>query len=57
MVFSNPEEVRMAFDAEELDLHAYIKVRILGKIEETTTGRVLLSEILPEELPFHSSIR
>jgi DNA-directed RNA polymerase subunit beta' len=52
MIFSNPEEVRMAFDAGELDLHAYIKVRILGKIEETTTGRVLLSEILPEELPF-----
>ncbi|MBN1625279.1 MAG: DNA-directed RNA polymerase subunit beta', partial [Deltaproteobacteria bacterium] len=52
MIFSSPEEVRMAFDAGELDLHAYIKVRIQGKIEETTTGRVLLSEILPEELPF-----
>jgi DNA-directed RNA polymerase subunit beta' len=52
MIFSNPEEVRMAFDAGELDLHASIKVRILGKIEETTTGRVLLSEILPQELPF-----
>jgi DNA-directed RNA polymerase subunit beta' len=52
MIFSNPEEVRMAFDAGELDLHSFIKVRIEGKLEETVTGRVLLSEILPPEFPF-----
>jgi DNA-directed RNA polymerase subunit beta' len=51
-VFSNPEEVRIAYDAGELDLHALIKVRIEGKLQETTTGRILLSEILPESLPF-----
>jgi DNA-directed RNA polymerase subunit beta' len=27
-VFSNPEEVRVAYDAGELDLHARIKVRM-----------------------------
>jgi DNA-directed RNA polymerase subunit beta' len=52
MIFSNPEEVRMAYDAGELKLHAYIKVRMNGKIEETTTGRIILYEILPPELPF-----
>jgi DNA-directed RNA polymerase subunit beta' len=52
MIFSNPEEVRMAYDAGQLELQAYIKVRIDGKIEETTTGRILLYEILPVELPF-----
>jgi DNA-directed RNA polymerase subunit beta' len=52
MIFSNPEEVRMAYDAGQLELQAYIKVRINGKIEETTTGRILLYEILPVELPF-----
>lgn len=52
MIFSNPEEVRMAYDAGELDLHAKIKVRINGKIENTTTGRIILFEILPENLPF-----
>ncbi len=52
MIFANPDEVRMAYDAKALALHAKIKVRINGKIEETTTGRVLLSEILPEDLPF-----
>jgi len=51
-IFSNPQEVRIAYDARELGLHASIKVRIEGKIEDTTTGRVLLYEILPESLPF-----
>jgi DNA-directed RNA polymerase subunit beta' len=51
-IFSNTGEVRMAYDAGEADLHASIKVRINGKIEETTTGRVLLHEIFPEALPF-----
>jgi DNA-directed RNA polymerase subunit beta' len=51
-VFSSPEEVRIAYDAGELDLHASIKVRIEGRMEETTPGRVILYEILPEKLPF-----
>ncbi|MFC1820030.1 DNA-directed RNA polymerase subunit beta' [Thermodesulfobacteriota bacterium] len=54
MVFSNPEEVRRAYDAKVLELHASIKVRIDGKIVKTTTGRILLYEILPKELPFSS---
>ncbi|MBN1847231.1 MAG: DNA-directed RNA polymerase subunit beta' [Deltaproteobacteria bacterium] len=52
MTFANPEEVRMAYDAGELDLHASITVRINGHREKTTTGRILLNEILPENLPF-----
>jgi DNA-directed RNA polymerase subunit beta' len=51
-MFSNPEEVRIAYDAKEVDLHARIKVRIEGELVETTVGRVLLREILPEEVPF-----
>lgn len=51
-VFANFEEVRIAYDAGELDLHASIQVRIDGKIEKTTTGRVLLYEIFPEDFPF-----
>jgi DNA-directed RNA polymerase subunit beta' len=50
--FSNVEEVRMAYDAGELDLHASIRVRIDGQIVRTTTGRVLLYEIFPQGLPF-----
>jgi DNA-directed RNA polymerase subunit beta' len=51
-VFANRGEVRIAYDAGELELHAAIKVRINEKLEETTTGRILLFEILPENLPF-----
>ncbi|MBI5043668.1 MAG: DNA-directed RNA polymerase subunit beta' [Nitrospirae bacterium] len=51
-IFYNPLEVRIAYDADELDIHAKIKVRIDGKLVDTTVGRVLLSEILPKGLPF-----
>jgi len=55
-LFANPEEVRMAYDAGEVDLHAAIKVRLSvnGHAErvETTVGRILLREILPPEIPF-----
>jgi DNA-directed RNA polymerase subunit beta' len=50
--YASPEEVRVAYDAGELDIHAGIKVRMNGATAETTTGRVLLSEIVPEEIPF-----
>ncbi len=46
-VFSSIDEVRYAFDAGALALHAKIKVRIDGEIYETTTGRILLWETIP----------
>ncbi|HXV36571.1 MAG TPA: DNA-directed RNA polymerase subunit beta', partial [Myxococcota bacterium] len=52
MRFSSPEEVRIAYDAGVLDLLAAIQVRIDGKLVETTTGRILLREIVPDEIPF-----
>jgi DNA-directed RNA polymerase subunit beta' len=51
-IFSNREEVRIAHDAGEIDLHARIKVRMDGEKVETTTGRILLKEVIPEEIPF-----
>ncbi|MBK8275808.1 MAG: DNA-directed RNA polymerase subunit beta' [Nitrospira sp.] len=51
-VFGSAEEVRIAFDAREVDEHARIKVRLSGSLVQTTVGRVLLSEILPSGLPF-----
>jgi DNA-directed RNA polymerase subunit beta' len=43
-VFANAEEVRVAYDADELHIHAGIKVRMQGELVETTTGRTLLGE-------------
>lgn len=51
-VFSDSREVRAAFDADELDLQAKIMVRIDGELQWTTTGRVLIKEVMPEGLPF-----
>ncbi|RMH33050.1 MAG: DNA-directed RNA polymerase subunit beta' [Nitrospirae bacterium] len=53
-IFSSPEEVRIAYDAHEVEEQAKIKVRIRGELVDTTVGRVLLSEILPEGIDFSS---
>jgi DNA-directed RNA polymerase subunit beta' len=47
-IFANVEEVRSAYDAEEVDLHANIIVRMQGKRYESTVGRVLLWEVIPQ---------
>ena len=52
--FSNPVEVRMAYDSGQLNLHAKIKVRLDGQLVETTCGRVLFSEIVPKAISFSS---
>ncbi|MEJ2689464.1 MAG: DNA-directed RNA polymerase subunit beta', partial [Deltaproteobacteria bacterium] len=51
-IFSSPDEVRVAYDHKEVHLQAKIKVRLNGEIVETTTGRILLYELLPEGMPF-----
>ena len=51
-VFSGLKEVLSAYDADELDLQAQILVRMKGKIVQTTTGRVILGEVLPDEVEF-----
>lgn len=51
-VFSSTDEVRSAYDAGYVALHARIKVRLdNGKLIDTTPGRVIVYEVLPEELP------
>jgi DNA-directed RNA polymerase subunit beta' len=51
-IFGSTEEVRIAFDAREVEEHARIKVRIEGNLVQTTVGRVVLSEVLPSGMPF-----
>ncbi len=50
--FSNPDEVRIAYDQGAVHLQAQIKLRRDGGIVETTVGRVLLYEIVPPEITF-----
>ncbi len=51
-IFAGPEEVEFAHACGELALHARIKCRINGKLQDTTAGRALLSQIVPKEIPF-----
>jgi len=52
MVFSDPGEVRSAYDAGAVDLHAIVKVRMEGGMVDTTVGRILLYEIIPSDITF-----
>src|SRR5687768_5297109 len=65
MAFANVAEVKRAYDNRAVELHAKCKVRITEtvvaedgsrsqktSVVDTTVGRALLREILPEGLPF-----
>ena len=65
LIFSDVDEVSRAYESGEAELHARIKVRIKEvffdnegnkekrrRLVETTVGRVLLWEIVPEGLPY-----
>ncbi len=51
-IFASPEEVVIAYNDDKVDLHAIIKVRINGELIETTVGRVLFNQIIPDEMGF-----
>ncbi|EPY2304283.1 DNA-directed RNA polymerase subunit beta' [Clostridium sporogenes] len=59
-VFSCPEEVLMAYQCKEVDIHAKIKVRlkkvidgeIIEGIIETTPGKIIFNESIPQDLGY-----
>ena len=58
--FSSPEEVLMAYQLGEIDIHAKIKVKmtkekdgkIISGIIETTPGKLMFNESIPQDLGF-----
>ncbi len=50
--FTEPWEVIAAYDAGAVDLHARIKCRIDGELLDTTPGRVIVGQIIPDTVPF-----
>jgi DNA-directed RNA polymerase subunit beta' len=60
MTFYSSEEVDIAYSEGKLNLHAYIKVmmpvmkdgEIKKELIETTTGRVIFNELVPEEVGY-----
>ncbi|HEY3249681.1 MAG TPA: DNA-directed RNA polymerase subunit beta', partial [Ignavibacteria bacterium] len=51
-IFSNPDEVIIAYNTGNVGLHARIKVRTKGKVIETTVGRVIFNQIVPDGVEF-----
>ncbi|HZY10378.1 MAG TPA: DNA-directed RNA polymerase subunit beta' [Bacteroidota bacterium] len=51
-IFSSCQEVIIAYNLNKVGLHAKIKVRIDGKLIETTTGRVVFNQIVPKEFGY-----
>ncbi len=56
MVFASMDEAISAYNDNQVHIHALVKVRMGEKIIETTPGRVILNEVLPEKLPFFNDI-
>ena len=64
LTFYSPEEVIIALNEEKVDLNAGIKVRTndvvngehVVRIIETTVGRVLFNEVVPEEAGFINEV-
>ncbi|MEI8176922.1 MAG: DNA-directed RNA polymerase subunit beta', partial [Candidatus Omnitrophota bacterium] len=50
--FSSPDECIIAYQDGEVALHSKIKVRIGADMIDTTIGRVIFNQALPEGLPF-----
>lgn len=55
-IFSSPEEVAIAYANKKVGLHARITVRIKGQRIETTTGRVMFNNILPEGISYINEV-
>ena len=56
MVFHCPDEVLTALDSKCVSLHSLVKVRLDGQLVETTPGRIIFNNCLPDELPFFNEV-
>ena len=48
--YSNKEQVLTAYQNDVLDTHAVVKVRINNEMINTTSGRIMFNDILPEAM-------
>ncbi len=49
-IFADSEEVRVAYDSGEIDLHAKVTVRLNGEMVNTTPGRIILRDVVQDAL-------
>ena len=51
-VFSNEEEAKLAYENGFITLNTKVSVRLFGKVIETTVGRMIFNNIMPEGSSF-----
>ncbi|MCF6183671.1 MAG: DNA-directed RNA polymerase subunit beta', partial [Bacteroidales bacterium] len=56
LTFYSSEEVIIALNEDAVDMHAEIKVLIKDKIIETTVGRVIFNQHIPEEVAYVNEV-
>ncbi len=56
LTFYSPEEAIIALNEEAVDIHAIVKVLINNEIIETTVGRVIFNQFVPEEAGFINEV-
>ncbi len=54
--FASTDEAIIAYNHRKAGLHARISVRVNGKMVETTTGRVLFNQIVPQEIGYFNEL-
>jgi len=55
-IFSDQNEMILAYQERKVGLRQLVKVRTDGKILETTPGRIIFNQILPQELGFVNDV-
>ncbi|HUU56077.1 MAG TPA: DNA-directed RNA polymerase subunit beta', partial [bacterium] len=50
--FADPDEAILAYELGEVGRYAKVKVRLYGELIDTTVGRVLFNEVLPDGFVF-----
>ncbi len=55
-IFYSRDEALAAHAADQIHLDARIKVKIDGSLLETSAGRIIFNQILPEELPYFNEV-
>jgi len=51
-IFGNSNEAIRAYEDEIIDLHTKIKYRVNSSLKDTTVGRIIFNEILPDDMDF-----
>ena len=54
LTFYSEEEAIIALNEGRVDIHAKVKVRVNGEILETTPGRVVVNQYVPEEIGYQN---